>query len=192
MSLMQAAVSRHMQTLLSRGQELPDPSYDERLVAAIDAAMFRAGDIEELLQNNDIENIDCNGCDEIWITYADERGKVRGRHQPGARPVPHRSARRHPIPRHGPDAIGGGGRAGRRYRRLCRPHLPTPAGQYVRRPIPVTHPPGEPPAVAKNVPVAPGSNRDRTRPSRRPRYARPAAFFVMPRPGMHRPRFAGL
>ncbi len=78
MSLMQAAVSRHMQSLLSRGQELPDPSYDERLVAAIDAAMFRAGDIEELLQNNDIENIDCNGCDEVWITYADERGKVRG------------------------------------------------------------------------------------------------------------------
>ena len=28
MSLMQAAVSRHMQSLLSRGQELPDPSYE--------------------------------------------------------------------------------------------------------------------------------------------------------------------
>jgi pilus assembly protein CpaF len=67
-----------MQNRLSRGEELPDPSYDERLVAAIDAAMFRAGDLEELLRNNAIENIDCNGCDEIWITYADERGKVRG------------------------------------------------------------------------------------------------------------------
>ena len=26
-----------------------------------------------------MENIDINGCDEVWVTYADERGKVRGR-----------------------------------------------------------------------------------------------------------------
>ena len=24
-----------------------------------------------------MENIDINGCDEVWVTYADDRGKVR-------------------------------------------------------------------------------------------------------------------
>ena len=72
-------VARHMQTLLAAGADLPDPGVDRRLVEAIDAAMFGAGALQELLDDPDIENIDINGCDEVWITYADERGKVRGR-----------------------------------------------------------------------------------------------------------------
>ena len=27
-----------------------------------------------------VENININGCDEVWVTYADERGKVRAVH----------------------------------------------------------------------------------------------------------------
>ncbi len=30
-----------------------------------------------LLADDLIENININGCDEVWVTYADERGKVR-------------------------------------------------------------------------------------------------------------------
>ena len=33
--------------------------------------------MQDLLDDNDIENIDINGCDEVWVTYADDRGKVR-------------------------------------------------------------------------------------------------------------------
>ena len=59
--------------------ELPDASYDQRLVEAIDAAMYRAGELQALLDDDQVENIDINGCDEVWVTYADDRGKVRGR-----------------------------------------------------------------------------------------------------------------
>ncbi|MBL8929322.1 MAG: CpaF family protein [Kineosporiaceae bacterium] len=72
-------VARHMQSQLAAGVDLPDPGVDRRLVEAIDAAMYGAGALQELLDDGDIENIDINGCDEVWITYADHRGKVRGR-----------------------------------------------------------------------------------------------------------------
>ena len=72
-------VAAHMRALLAAGADLPDPGVDRRLVEAIDAAMYGAGALQELLDDADIENIDINGCDEVWITYADDRGKVRGR-----------------------------------------------------------------------------------------------------------------
>ena len=77
-SLMHATVSRHMETRLAHGGVLPDGDYDARLVKAIDDAMYEAGALQELLDDDLIENIDINGCDEVWITYADHRGKVRG------------------------------------------------------------------------------------------------------------------
>ena len=77
-SLAQAAVSRHMELMMNNGLDLPEASYDERLVQAVEEAMYEAGPISGLLGNDLIENIDINGCDEVWITYADERGKVRG------------------------------------------------------------------------------------------------------------------
>jgi pilus assembly protein CpaF len=79
LSLMQATVSRHMEVRLANGLELPDASYDLRLVEAIDNAMYKAGEIQDLLDDQLIENIDINGCDEVWVTYADHRGKVRAR-----------------------------------------------------------------------------------------------------------------
>ena len=41
--------------------------------------MYEAGEFQELLDDPDVENIDINGCDEVFVTYADGRGKVRGR-----------------------------------------------------------------------------------------------------------------
>jgi len=73
------AVQRHMQGLLVRGSELPDEAYDQRLCDAVYAAMYGAGELQELLDDPDVENIDINGCDEVWITYAGQRGKERGR-----------------------------------------------------------------------------------------------------------------
>ncbi len=79
LSLAGEVVARHMQDQIAAGQELPDGSYDRRLVEAIDAAMFGAGQLQLLLDDPDVENIDINGADEVWVTYADTRGKVRAR-----------------------------------------------------------------------------------------------------------------
>jgi Flp pilus assembly CpaF family ATPase len=78
-SLITEAVQRHQADLLASGRELPaDPGYDLKLIMAVDAAMYRAGELQELLDDDLVENIDINGCDEVFITYADGRGKVRG------------------------------------------------------------------------------------------------------------------
>ena len=39
--------------------------------------MFGAGELQDLLDDFDVENIDINGCDEMWVTYAadTERGR---------------------------------------------------------------------------------------------------------------------
>jgi Flp pilus assembly CpaF family ATPase len=79
LSLAQQAVSGHMRAQIAAGIELPDGSHDRRLVEAIDSAMYGAGQLQALLDDPDVENIDINGCDEVWVTYADARGKVAGR-----------------------------------------------------------------------------------------------------------------
>ncbi len=79
LSLMQAAVSRHMENQLASGLELPDASYDFALVKAIEDSMFEAAELQEYLDDPLVEDVNINGCDEVWVTYADERGTVRGR-----------------------------------------------------------------------------------------------------------------
>lgn len=73
LSVARDVVRAHMQARLAGGGELPDSSYDARLVESIDAAMFGAGALQALLDHPDVENIDINGADEVWVTYADGR-----------------------------------------------------------------------------------------------------------------------
>lgn len=79
LSFIRAAVSGHMRVQLRSGVELPEADYDVRLIAAVDAAMYGAGELQELLNDPLVENIDINGADEVWVTYADHRGTVAGR-----------------------------------------------------------------------------------------------------------------
>jgi pilus assembly protein CpaF len=79
MSLIGRAVAEHMQQQLADGTALPDPSFDLRMSEAVYAAMYQAGELQELLTDELVENININGADEVWVTYADDRGKVRGR-----------------------------------------------------------------------------------------------------------------
>ena len=79
LSFTRDAVARHRRAEIAAGLDLPDPAQDVDLVEAIDAAMFGAGALQELLDDPDVENIDINGCDEVWVTYAGDRGKVRAR-----------------------------------------------------------------------------------------------------------------
>ena len=79
-SVITAAVQRHLASVLAAGGELPvDAGYDLQLIMAVDAAMYEAAEFTDLITDQPIENIDINGCDEVFVTYADDRGKVRGR-----------------------------------------------------------------------------------------------------------------
>ncbi len=43
------------------------------LAEAVMAALFGLGRLQPLIDQDDIENIEVNGCDEVWISYADGR-----------------------------------------------------------------------------------------------------------------------
>jgi len=70
-SIIRQVVSQHLQDMLARREELPaDPAFETRLRAAIFSAIYGAGELQELLDNELIENIDINGCAQTWVTYA--------------------------------------------------------------------------------------------------------------------------
>jgi Flp pilus assembly CpaF family ATPase len=79
LSVIRRVVARHMQDELAAGWVPPDLSVDQRLAGAVYAAMYQAGELQELLEDDLVENVNINGADEVWVTYADGRGKVRGR-----------------------------------------------------------------------------------------------------------------
>ena len=84
-TLIQQAVSEHMQRRLRDAEDVPvDRSLDERLAAAVYSAMYAAGELQAMLDDPDVENIDINGCDEMWVTYA--RDSTRG-HENGGTPL---------------------------------------------------------------------------------------------------------
>ena len=78
-SVIRQVVARHMQDRLGAGEELPDATYDARLRAAIFAAIYGAGELQELLEDPLVENIDINGFDEVWVSYAGEQWPRRWR-----------------------------------------------------------------------------------------------------------------
>jgi pilus assembly protein CpaF len=70
-SIIRQVVSQHLQDMLARREELPaDPAFETRLRAAIFSAIYGAGELQELLDNELVENIDINGCEQTWVTYA--------------------------------------------------------------------------------------------------------------------------
>ena len=69
-SIIRQVVAAHMQQRLTAGEELPDPDYDARLRAAVFAAIYGAGELQELLEDPLVENIDINGFNEVWVRYA--------------------------------------------------------------------------------------------------------------------------
>jgi pilus assembly protein CpaF len=81
LALIDQVVGEHLEQVLRDGGELPaDRGYDDRLATAVHAAMFGAGELQELLDDDAVENININGCDEVWVTYAGD--PVPRRHRP--------------------------------------------------------------------------------------------------------------
>ena len=61
----------HARAEISRGTAPPDAAQEEHIAAAIHAALFGVGRLQPLLDNPDVENVDINGCDQVFVGYAD-------------------------------------------------------------------------------------------------------------------------
>jgi pilus assembly protein CpaF len=49
---------------------------EERVAAAIHAALFGVGRLQPLIEDPEVENIDINGCDRVFVGYADGREEL--------------------------------------------------------------------------------------------------------------------
>lgn len=58
---------------LTAGRRPPGAEEEEALAAGVHAALFGVGRLQPLLEDPEIENIDINGCDHVFIGYADGR-----------------------------------------------------------------------------------------------------------------------
>jgi len=69
-SVISEVIRQHAEERLGQGLgPLPDP-VEAEVGEAIFARMFGAGRLQRLLDDDSIENIDINGCDEVWISRA--------------------------------------------------------------------------------------------------------------------------
>ncbi|MFB9837714.1 CpaF family protein [Actinoallomurus acaciae] len=60
-------------TEIAAGRRPPNAEEEEQLAAGVHAALFGVGRLQPLLEDPEIENIDVNGCDRVFIGYADGR-----------------------------------------------------------------------------------------------------------------------
>ena len=58
---------------LAAGRSVRNPEEDDALAQAVFDALFRLDRLQRLLDDPSIENINANGCDEVWVRYADGR-----------------------------------------------------------------------------------------------------------------------
>lgn len=61
---------------IAAGLTPPTAEEEEDLSGGIHAALFGVGRLQPLLDDPDVENIDINGCDQVFIQYADGREAV--------------------------------------------------------------------------------------------------------------------
>ena len=66
-------LSEHAHSEMTSGRRPPTAEEEEALAGGIHAALFGVGRLQPLLDNPDIENIDVNGCDRVFVSYADGR-----------------------------------------------------------------------------------------------------------------------
>ncbi|HWG27290.1 CpaF family protein [Actinospica sp.] len=66
-------LSEHAHTEMTSGRRPPSAEEEEALAGGIHAALFGVGRLQPLLDDPEIENIDVNGCDRVFVQYADGR-----------------------------------------------------------------------------------------------------------------------
>jgi len=66
----QTAIREHAHSLVEAGQPALDVDTEAALAQAVEARAFGAGTLQHLIDDESIENIDINGADNVWVTYA--------------------------------------------------------------------------------------------------------------------------
>jgi pilus assembly protein CpaF len=72
-ALIAQALEEYARSEITFGRPPPNAAEEEELAAAIHAALFGVGRLQPLLEDQHIENIDINGCDRVFLGYADGR-----------------------------------------------------------------------------------------------------------------------
>ena len=72
-ALIAQSLEEHARTEITAGRVPPNAQEEEQLAAAVHAALFGVGRLQPLLEDAQIENIDINGCDRVFLGYADGR-----------------------------------------------------------------------------------------------------------------------
>jgi len=76
-SLIARALAAHARAELESGRPPPGAEEEEDLAAAVHAALYGVGRLQPLLDDPLVENIDINGCDRVFVGYADGREVLR-------------------------------------------------------------------------------------------------------------------
>ncbi|MDQ1294046.1 MAG: pilus assembly protein CpaF, partial [Actinomycetota bacterium] len=63
----------YVNSVIASGHTPPDPQEEQELAEGIHAALFGVGRLQPLQDDPDVENIDINGCDRVFVGYADGR-----------------------------------------------------------------------------------------------------------------------
>jgi Flp pilus assembly CpaF family ATPase len=66
-------LEEHARFEIAAGRKPLDATDEEELSAGIHAALFGVGRLQPLLDDPDVENIDINGCDRVFVGYSDGR-----------------------------------------------------------------------------------------------------------------------
>src|SRR5918995_4145322 len=72
-SLIARALADHARVELGSGRVPPTAEEEEDLAAAVHAALYGVGRLQPLLDDPMVENVDINGCDRVFVGYADGR-----------------------------------------------------------------------------------------------------------------------
>jgi Flp pilus assembly CpaF family ATPase len=76
--LISEALERRARHALAGGEEVLSEEEEGRLARAVFDALFRLNRLQRLLDDPAIENINANGCDVVWVRYADGRREQVG------------------------------------------------------------------------------------------------------------------
>jgi len=72
-ALIAQVLEDHARSEISAGRAPANAQEEEDLAAAIHAALFGVGRLQPLLDDQQVENVDINGCDRVFVSYADGR-----------------------------------------------------------------------------------------------------------------------
>src|SRR5207245_223315 len=66
-------VRDHIDGLAFGGRPVPGPELETAIGKAVFDEIYGVGRLQPILDDPDVETVDINGCDQVWVNYADGR-----------------------------------------------------------------------------------------------------------------------